>query len=120
MQALGAVVPGYMEIGDTAFVTVDDFIYSGNGIDYYALAPEQLQFDTMGSIIYPHKQITREDSPIRNVVLDLSLNNGGAAPTAAYLIGWMLGDARLSLKNTFSGAETTAEYRADVNLNFHQ
>ena len=115
-QALGAVVPGYMEIGDTAFVTVDNFIYSGNGIDYYALASEQLQFDTMGSIIYAHKQITREDSPIRNVVLDLSLNNGGAAPTAAYLIGWMLGDARLSLKNTFSGAETTAEYRADVNL----
>ncbi len=28
----------------------------------------------------------------------------------------MLGDARLSLKSTFSGAESTAEYRADVNL----
>ena len=83
MQALDAVVPGYMEIGDTAFVTVDNFLYSGNGIDYSALAPDQLQFDTIGSIIYAHMKIAREDSPIRNVVLDLSLNNGGAAPAAA-------------------------------------
>ena len=108
MQALDAVVPGYMEIGDTAFVTVDNFLYSGNGIDYSALAPDQLQFDTIGSIIYAHKKIAREDSPIRNVVLDLSLNNGGAAPTAAYLIGWMLGDSRLSRSVDRPGKKTAS------------
>ena len=115
-QALGDLVPGYTEIGDTAFVTLDNFLYYGNGIDYSTLTDDGLQFDTFGKIIYAHRQIVRDGSPIRNVVLDLSLNVGGAAPAAAYLLSWMLGDARMSVKNMFSGAETTAEYRADVNL----
>ena len=112
-QILGNVVPGYVEIGDTAFVTVDGFLCAN--VDYYA-DPENLPEDTIALIIDAHKQITRENSPVRNVVLDLSINNGGAAPAAVYLISWMLGDARMSLKSTLSGAESTAVYRADVNL----
>ena len=43
-------------------------------------------------------------------------NPGGATSAAIYMISWMRGDAQLSVKDTFSGAETTAAYRADVNL----
>ena len=112
-QALGDVIPGYMEIGDTAFVTLDGFVCLN--ADYYA-DTENLPGDTFAAIIDAHKQITRENSPVRNVVLDLSINNGGMAPAAVYLISWMVGDARISLKNTVTGAESTVEYRADVNL----
>ena len=113
-QVLGGTVPGYTEIGDTAFVTLDNF--SCTNTDYYTADPENMPGDTIASVICAHSRITRENSPIRNVVLDLSMNGGGAAPAAVYLLSWMLGDARLSLKNTLSGAESTVEYRADVNL----
>ena len=112
-QALGAAVPFYTEIGDTAFLTLDGFLCTN--VDYYA-DPENLPPDTIGEIIKAHKQITRENSPVKTVVVDLSINNGGDAPSAVYLLSWMLGDARVSLKSTLGGAESTVEYRADVNL----
>ena len=111
-----AAVPGYYEVGDTAYLTLDNFSYMF-GADHYALAEtDELPIDTFGQVIRAHRQITRENSPIKNVVLDLSQNTGGATPAAIYVISWMLGDAQLSVKDTFSGAETTAAYRADVNL----
>ena len=113
-KALGDAVPAYSEIGDTAFVTLDGFLCTD--IDYYTLDPENMPNDTITSIIYAHQQITRENSPIKNVVLDLSLNGGGSAPAAVYMISWMLGNARVSQKSTISGAECTVEYQADINL----
>ena len=110
-----AATPGYYEVGDTAFLTLDNFSYLG--MDHYAVAQtDELPRDTFGQVIRAHRQITRENSPIKNVVLDLSQNVGGATPAAIYVISWMLGDTQLSVKDTFSGAETTAAYRADVNL----
>ena len=61
-------------------------------------------------------RIYREDSPIENVVIDLSNNTGGAVDAAIFLMGWILGDAPFSVKDTFTGALSTASYRADVNL----
>ena len=106
----------YYEVGNTAYVFFDSFDVDMTR-DYYALAEAgELPDDTIGLIFNAHKQITRENSPIENVVLDLSTNGGGAAIAAAYVICWFLGDAQLSVRNTFTGAESTTVYRADVNL----
>ena len=59
--------------------------------------PADEHIDTLGLIFYAHKQITREDSPIENVVLDLSLNGGGAIDAAAVVAAWFLGDAEISI-----------------------
>ena len=112
----------YYEVGDTAFVRMDGFNISMK-IDYYAAAaggqlPDPAQ-DTVSLLVQAHQMITRENSPIKNVVLDLSTNGGGDAPAAIYTIAWFLGDAQVSTYNTFGGAETTTVYRADVNLD-HQ
>ena len=114
----------YYEVGDTAYVTFDSFFYTAGDIgeyaDYYALSESgELPSDTVGIVAQAHRQITRENSPIKNVVLDLSLNGGGNAATALYVLGWFLGEAQLSLTNTFTGAQTTSFFRADVNLD-HQ
>ena len=113
----------YYEVGDTAYVTFDQFIgtVSETGFaDYYTMAKEgTLPADTIGIIHEAHKQITRENSPIKNVVLDLSCNGGGMAFTAFFTMGWFLGDANYSYRNTFTGAQTTRYCRADVNLD-HQ
>ena len=53
-------------------------------MDYYALneSGEEMPVDTISIIINAHRQITRENSPIKNVVVDLSCNGGGQAAAA--------------------------------------
>ena len=127
LAALRAQYPhagdAYYEVGDTAYITFDQFAATTNGdsiADFYKLAEEgNLPMDTIGTIHYAHQQITRENSPIKNVVLDLSVNSGGMAFTAFFTLGWFLGDANYSYRNTFTGAQTTRYFRADVNLD-HQ
>ena len=112
----------YYEIGNTAYVTFDSFVLDPY-LDYYALAAEGTlpdpSVDTISLLYYAHQKITRENSPIENVVLDLSLNQGGTASAAIWVIAWFLDEAQLSLTHTATGAETTVVYRADVNLD-HQ
>jgi len=111
----------YYEVGDTAYVTFDSFAFTPGEVkgvaDYYALAEsDALPNDTLGIIMQAHKQITRENSPIKNVVLDLSANGGGAVPTAYFTLAWFLGEASFAVHNTFTGAEATSKIKADVNL----
>ena len=109
--------PGYEEVGDTAYVTFDTFKSTYVGEAFYAGAETgEIPDDTLGLIIYAHQQITREDSPIENVVLDLSNNTGGAVDAAVFVLGWILGDAPFSVKDMATGAMSTSVYRADVNL----
>ena len=113
-------VPGYAEVGNTAYVTFDKFelpqmmntaeyIYS---VEDPADLPDN---DTIGLIIKAHSMITREGSPIENVVLDLSVNQGGAADTAVFVIAWFLGEANIGMKDTMTGAVCASTYRCDAN-----
>jgi len=107
----------YEEVGNTAYITFDHFRSDYTGRSYYeaALGSDELD-DTVAQIIAAHRQITREGSPIENVVLDLSNNLGGAVDAAVVVLSWFLGDAPFSVKNMTTGAMSTAVYRADINL----
>ncbi len=112
-------VPVYEEVGNTAFITFDSFqMLASKYEDYYGYENKQdIPYeDTIAMVIKAHEQITREDSPIENVVIDLSCNVGGSVDTAAYLIAWCLGKANISLKDNFTGAMANTDYWADVNL----
>ena len=50
------------------------------------------------------------------MVLDLSCNGGGAATAAIFTLGWFLGSAEVSTRNTFTGGESFLTYQTDVNL----
>ncbi len=107
----------YEEVGNTAYITFDHFTSQLIGSEYYRLRDENdLPDDTIAQIIEAHAQITREDSPIENVVLDLTCNPGGSLDAAMYVLGWMLGEARFSVRDTSTGAMSTIVYRTDVNL----
>ncbi|MBQ6502830.1 MAG: S41 family peptidase [Flexilinea sp.] len=107
----------YEEVGNTAYITFDHFTNNAGNVYYDAIANgENLPKDTIGLLIYAYDKIYRQDSPIENIVIDLSNNTGGAVDAAIYLIGWVLGDAPFSVKDTFTGALSTASYRVDVNL----
>ena len=104
----------YEEFGNTAYITFDSFLL--NGMDYYKDKAEDNLEDTIALMIYSYSQITRKDSPIENVVLDLSNNGGGMAPAAAFVIGTFIGEGSISVTNTLSGALVTQDYKVDVNL----
>lgn len=109
-------VPAYEEIGNTAYITFDKFIGVPQDADYYQTAPTENATDTIGIILYAYSRIMRENSPIENVVLDLSCNTGGEADTAIYTVSAFLGEGYASLKNTMTNALATGVYNVDVNL----
>lgn len=107
----------YEEVGNTAYITFDSFESRYGASAYYAAKDEDEELsDTVAQIIDAHARITRENSPIENVVLDLSNNTGGAVDAAVVVLSWFLGDAPFSIKNMATGALSTAVYRADINL----
>jgi len=110
-------VPGYEEIGDTAFVTFDSFTFERDPEEYYELEDPDNPKDTAELILYAHRRITRPDSPIKNIVLDLSLNGGGNSDAAIVAASWFTGEAKIALRDPNTGAETIAAYRTDLNLN---
>ena len=116
-KIMGDSLESYQEVGNTAYVTFDHFETNYKTSHYYeaAKAGERVD-DTIGLMVYAHKQINRENSPIENVVVDLSCNTGGDADAALFVIAWILGDAEVSVEDSFTGAQSTMVYRADVNL----
>ncbi len=79
-----------------------------------APAEEGTKPDVIRLLMYARKQITREGSPIRQIVIDLSLNGGGDSNAALYLISWLLGHADIALRDTFTGAETVTFVKTDL------
>jgi hypothetical protein len=118
--ASGKAEMGYHEVDDTAFVTFDAFAVADafqQDLDkYYTDNPDTFpDDDTIGLIMKAHKKITRENSPVKNVVIDLSANTGGAADTAVFVASWFLGEATVSMKYTSTGALCSTSYRCDAN-----
>jgi len=111
-------IPAYEEIGDTAYITFDNFVDARDDADYLAPVTEADNSgdDTIRLIQYACSRILREESPIRNVVLDLSVNGGGNCDTAQYVMSAFLGEADFSTRDTMTGAMSDAVYRADTNL----
>ncbi len=115
-------IPAYEEVGNTAYITFDHFLLNSFPAAYYAGEvntendPESETMETPALIIYAHEQITRENSPIENVVIDLSLNGGGDVDAAAAVAAWYLGEASMSIRSSLTGAISTGTYRFDTNL----
>ncbi len=113
----------YQEIGNTAFVTFDEFTALSG--DYYAKAPTENMTvhdaslnstDTFAIIEYAHSQIMKTGSTIKNVVLDLSCNDGGALDALAYVAGWLQNYDVLDVRSSINGGRAENYYAVDVNL----
>ena len=114
----------YEEYGDTAYITFDGFDFDianigdlfGDELGKSNNITLDRVHDTIGLISYSVQQILRKDSPIKNVVLDLSLNGGGAVDAAAYVVAAFLGKASFSVENALSGSRITNDYMCDINF----
>ena len=107
-------VPGYEEIGNTAYITMDGF--NMENYDHYKEDYKDHPNDTIALMTYAASQIKRQGSPVKNIVLDLSFNGGGQSASAAFVIGSLLGNGSISVTNTLSGALVVQNYKVDLNL----
>ncbi len=114
-QAYPDGVPPYEEVGNTAYITFDHFVGPRDDLDYLSDPKEEEIDDTVRLMQYAFDRITRPDSPVKNVVLDLSMNTGGSINAACYTIGMFLGMGSINIKNTMTGASTTSQYLIDAN-----
>ena len=109
-------VPGYEEIGNTAYISFDGFSTLPKDVDYYKTAPTAEATDTVGICLYAFSQITREDSPVENVVLDMSVNGGGDSTSASFVLSMFLGEASICVEDTLTGAFMNETFHCDANL----
>lgn len=119
MLAYPDAMPGYEEIGNTAYVTFDAFTMDMEKDYYTAELSEEYNAetaDTVELLMYAAKQINRENSPIENVVIDLSCNGGGYADVAMCVSAWALGVATVYVEDVATGAKASTVYSFDANL----
>ncbi|MBO4890728.1 MAG: hypothetical protein J5574_07025, partial [Lachnospiraceae bacterium] len=109
-------MPGYEEVGNTAYITFDTFDTIEKDRDYYSDPPTSDTKDTVGLCLYAFSQIKRKDSPIENVVLDLSNNTGGDSTTASFVLSMFLGKASICVKDVMTGAYSNESFSADADL----
>lgn len=122
-------IPAYVTSGNTAIVRFDHFTFKHrsraevvkaagelSGVINSYVDKEEEKYDTVALIYYVNSLI-QEDSNIKNVVLDLSCNGGGANHSAAVVLAWMLGKCDFYFTNPITGAKWSITYNADVNMN---
>lgn len=109
----------YEELGDTAYITFDEFAMDMTA-DHTVLPTDadlpNLKKDTIRLVQYAVQKITRANSPVKNVVVDLSLNGGGVVFTADYLLAAFLGTSSMATKDMITGAQSMVNYKVDTNL----
>lgn len=105
----------YEKYDDTAFITFGRF-KSLNEESY--IIPEQMpdEFDTQNLFTYSYKKIS-EDSEIKNVIIDMSLNAGGDARCLCYLMGMLTGNtSSLAIRDTVDNSILVDNFVSDANL----
>ena len=106
----------YMEDGDTAYISFDSFQFDKQDCYSHGAKIANDDTSTMQLISYANKQIKRDNSPIKNVVLDMSCNGGGEYDSFIFTISWMLGECKTVVRDHISGSEGYTTYKADVNF----
>ena len=108
----------YTESGNTAYLTLSRMHSSVSSEQFYSMDPDDksvIGSDAVTQILYADRQINRENSPIENVVLDLSRNPGGDVNTPACVLSWFLGEGYMTIANSFTGGLGIGKYKADIN-----
>lgn len=118
-EELGIDFPNYQRIGDTVFITFD--MFSFNSVDYYYSADyvpttDGNTLDTIDLFRYSLERLKNEDKDVKNVVIDLACNDGGAIYSCAYVMQAICGQSMIIVQNPNTWALHQCVYRFDLNL----
>ncbi len=118
-------IPGIQTIGDTVYVTFDEFFGSGRNYVEEPLTDDEWDaifddypssgVDTIG-LIHAANEVIQQDPRIRNVVVDISCNTGGGVDEEVFVASWLLGNAHLLIQSGATGCQSATTYQADVNF----
>lgn len=116
-DVLGTGLRRYERHGDTVFITFDAFDVSSIS-KYYTdgFEPSSTSPDTIELFAYTLKRLQNEDSDVKNVVVDISCNGGGAALACGFAMEALIGKAIICVQNPNTSALTQNVTKFDLNL----
>lgn len=118
LGTLGEDFSGYERVGDTVFITFDDFAMEQTMTSYVSegYEPKANHNDTIELFAYALKQLQTKDKDAKNVVIDLACNGGGAIYSCAYAMQAICGQSQINIHNPNTWA--LHQIRTEWDLNF--
>ena len=109
---------GYTQVGDTMFVKFNKF----TGLDEKALYKESwtqsdISSDTavLFASLYQGLDSDEVKNTCKNIVVDLTNNDGGSVSTLIYALSVLIGNVKMIQRNALSGGINEQEYKCDIN-----
>jgi hypothetical protein len=106
------------EANQTMYITFSSFtainekiIYSGNKHNDFVYA-----LCTAAQFSDAYKTLVEKKDVIKNVVVDLTTNDGGASDGMLYALSVLIGEVSFDIYDPLSHGHTRATYKADMNL----
>ena len=117
--------------GDTVFVSFDEFSHINEELFYLSTSVTKTDIEdipgldedvslTDTAILFNklYKELnSNEHKDIKNVVVDLTTNEGGAADGLLYSLSTLIGNVEVNLSNPLSGALNKQVFKADIDAN---
>ena len=106
--------------GNTAIITFDSFTKQSAGLVNYLPVLDQFtyaQLHGFDSELFFHKafnEIQARGTSISNVVLDLTLNGGGAVNALPWLLGYLTTDPYIRVETAVTGEISEVHYNVDL------
>lgn len=116
-SALGENPAPYERRGDTVFITFDEFLFSDPNRYYqegFKLSCNPK--DTVELFAYALKRLQNEDSDAKNVVVDITCNDGGMAIPCGFVIEALIGKCIICMQNPNTSALSQNVTKFDLNL----
>ena len=126
--------------GNTAFVTFTKFTNVNHELLYDLPKADELEdditgiddtigfdFDSLEDVLmlsntgvlfnklYKELTIGEHKNDVKNIVIDLTTNEGGAADGLLYALSTLIGNVQVNLANSLTGASNVQVYKADMN-----
>ncbi len=112
--SLGNNPSAFSTYGHTAIIRFDSFVSTYKNFTS-ATVSNYVAEDSFAMLYSYMKRIDSMNS-ITHVVLDLSINGGGAADACIAMLGFLTNSVNINIYNPLSGSKTTLHYAVDTNL----
>ena len=105
----------YRESGNTAIIRLDSFMPDEDAWESYYTGEGELPEDSLGIVISGLRRAA-ENPAIRNVIFDLSCNEGGSPDVMMTILAMTTGQDQLRGKQKITGQNMIFTFEADTNL----
>lgn len=112
---LGDSISAFTTYSKTAIIRFDAFVSNYMSDFNPRTISNYVSLDSFAMFYTYMKKIESIDT-IENVVIDLSLNGGGAADACIALLGFLTNDVKINSYCPLTGSKTTLHYSVDTNL----